>query len=79
MANGTQSNVHSNKMLTLEMVKEAKELLESLTPTESPLDLFLIQGQSGLNIMKNDVIPEGTAMVSKRLFDLIFRAANVRL
>ena len=65
-----------NKPLTIEMVEEAKALMKVLAPKEAPKDVFLIRGQSGIRIMKNEIMPDDTIVLSKRLFDLIFEASN---
>jgi len=59
-----------------EMLSEALALIKALAPKEAPNDLFCIKGATGLNIMKNDMMPENTIMVSKRLFDLIYETAQ---
>jgi hypothetical protein len=72
---------HSNAFnidepLTMEMLEEAMALIKALAPKEAPADAFAVLGTSGLRILKNDMLPEGTVMVSKRLFDLIYEAGN---
>jgi hypothetical protein len=66
----------TSETLTIEMLEEAAALIKVLTPKEAPEGLFLIKGMTGLNIIKNNMIPENTVMVSKRLFDLIFESSN---
>jgi hypothetical protein len=66
----------ADKPLTIEMLNEARELIKALTPKEAPEGAFLIRGTTGLNIMKNDALPENTVAVSKRLFDLIYESSD---
>ena len=61
----------------VDVLREAIALIEALTPKEAPEGTFLIKGVTGLNIMKNDMLPENTVMVSKRLFDLIYESGAV--
>jgi len=61
---------------TMDMLKEAQALIKVLAPKESPADVFMVKGATGLRIMKNDMLPENTVMVSKRLFDLIFESSS---
>lgn len=70
----SSSNVDTT--LTLAMVEEARQLIQALAPKEAPSGVLLIKGSTGLNIMKSDMMPENTIMVSKRLFDLIFESAQ---
>lgn len=65
-----------NTPLTVEMVKEAKALLEALAPKQAPADLSIIQGVTGIKIMKSDILPHDTIVVSKTMFDLIFDAGQ---
>jgi len=58
------------------MVKEAEALIKALAPKEAPDECLLIKDTTGLNIMKNDMLPDDSIIVSKRLFDLIFSASN---
>lgn len=62
--------------LNEEMLGEALALIKALAPKEAPSDLFCIKGATGLNIIKNDMMPENSIMVSKRLFDLIYETAR---
>lgn len=62
--------------LILEKPKEAMALIVALTPQQAPDDLLLIKGATGLNIIKNEYVPDGTIIVSKRLFDMIFNASE---
>lgn len=66
----------SKDTMTLDKLKEAKELVMALTPKEAPDDLYLIKGQTGLKIIKSDLLADDTVMVSKRLFDMIFEASD---
>ena len=59
-----------------EMLNEALSLIKALAPKEAPSETFGIKGVSGLNIIKNGMLPENTVMVSKRLFDLIYETAK---
>jgi hypothetical protein len=61
---------------TMDMLKEAHELIKALAPKEAPADAFMVKGMTGLQIMKNDMLPENTVMVSKRLFDLIYESSS---
>jgi len=70
------SSSDSNTVLTLDMVKEAKALLEALAPKQAPADLSIIQGVTGIKIMKSDILPQDTIVVSKAMFDLIFDAMD---
>ena len=60
--------------ITIEMLKEAIDLIQAIAPPEAPSDAFLVRYSSGLRIIKNDMLPENTVIVSKRLFDLIYEA-----
>ena len=62
--------------LNQDMLNEALDLIKALTPKQAPSDIFCIKGLSGLNIIKNEMLPESTVIVSKRLFDLIFEASE---
>lgn len=59
-----------------EMLNEALALIKALAPKEAPSEVFGIKGVTGLNIIKNDMLPENTVVVSKRLFDLIYETAQ---
>jgi hypothetical protein len=71
----TEKNSHDDA-LTLEKLNEAMELIKALAPKESPEGTFLIKGVTGLNIMKSDMLPEDTVIVSKRLFDMIYQSSS---
>lgn len=61
---------------TKAMLNEALAIIKALAPKEAPDGIFAIKGLTGLKIIKNDMIPENTIMVSKRLFDLIYEAST---
>ena len=65
-----------DKPLTIDTLNEAMALIKALAPPEAPEGVGVIKGVTGLNIMKNDMLPESTVMVSKRLFDLIYESSN---
>lgn len=71
----TNKNTFSEPF-TMEMLEEAKALITALAPKEAPEGVNLIKGLTGLNIMKNEMIPENTIMVSKKLFDLIYESGS---
>ena len=62
--------------MTIEKINEAVALIKALVPKEAPEDCHLIRGVTGLNIIKNNMMPDDTIMVSKRLFDMIFESAQ---
>ena len=62
--------------LTMEKLKEALAIIEALTPKSAPPEMLLLRGATGLNIIKNDSMPEDTIVVSKRLFDMLFECSN---
>ncbi len=62
--------------LTVDMLDEAIELIKAIAPKEAPSDAFMVKSLTGLRIMKNEMLPEGTIMVSKRLFDLIYESSS---
>ncbi len=62
----------SETTLTFEMIKEAEALLKALAPYKSPSSEFFLTMPSGLSVMKNPFVPEGTVILSQDLFDLIF-------
>jgi hypothetical protein len=64
-----------NDCLTLEKLNEAMELIKALSPKQAPEDCWHILGSTGLNIVKNNLMPEDTIVVSKRLFDMIYAAS----
>lgn len=67
----TSNAVRKQDSLTLDALNEAIELIRALAPKEAPRDMFLINGKA-LKIVKNEMLPEDTIIVSKRLFDLIY-------
>jgi len=75
LCTGTVSTGESEAM-TLDKLNEAMALIKALAPKEAPKGLGLIKGATGLNIMKNDMLPENTVMVSKRLFDMIYESSS---
>ena len=62
--------------LTIEKLEEAMVLIKALAPKEAPDGMFLIKGATGLNIIKNDSLPNDTVIVSKRLFNMIFEISS---
>jgi hypothetical protein len=62
--------------LTYEMIKEASELLKASAPPKAPETVNAVQFPSGLNIIRNNLIPSNTVMVSEELFDMIFTAGS---
>jgi hypothetical protein len=62
--------------LTMDKLNEALALIKALAPKEAPSDCYIIRGMTGLNIMKNDMLPENTIMVSKRLFNMIYESSS---
>jgi hypothetical protein len=75
LCTGTVSTGES-EVMTLDKLNEAMALIKALAPKEAPEGLGLIKGATGLNIMKNDMLPENTVMVSKRLFDMIYESST---
>ena len=65
----------SNETFTLDMLNEAMAIINALAPKEAPPDCFHIIGNTGLNIVKNNLLPENTIVVSKRLFDLLHESS----
>ena len=61
--------------LTMETLEEAYELIKALAPKSAPDDLYMIRGLIGLRIMKNEMLPGNTVIVSKDLFDKIYDAS----
>ncbi|TVO75104.1 hypothetical protein [Sedimenticola selenatireducens] len=72
---GTAKNSQDDT-LTMEKLNEALELIKALAPKGAPEGTFLIKGLTGLKIMKNDMLPPDTVMVSKRLFDMIYESSS---
>ena len=70
------SNTKKDEALTMDMVKEAGELIKALAPKKAPDDVFVVTGVTGLRIMKNAVLPENTVVVSKTLFDMIYAGSS---
>ena len=66
----------SNDTLTMEMIKEAMALIKALAPKSAPNDLYMIRGITSLRIIKNEMLPTNTIVVSKDLFDMIYEASN---
>lgn len=62
--------------LTLDKLNEALALVKALSPKQAPDDLLLIKGATGLNIMKNKMLPPDTIIVSKDLFDMIYEVSE---
>lgn len=74
---GTSTASNSkDELSTIDMLNEAMALIKALVPKEAPKDAFMIKGVTGLNIMKNDMLPENTVVVSKRLFDMIYGSSG---
>jgi hypothetical protein len=61
---------------TMKNLMEAKALLEALAPKQAPANVGMISFGAGLKIMKNDMMPSNTVMVSKDLFDMLFDCAE---
>ena len=57
--------------LTIEALEEAYELIKALAPKSAPDDLYMIRGITDLRIMKSEMLPSNTVVVSKDLFDKI--------
>ena len=72
---GTCSTANDEQM-TMDKLNEAMELIKALAPKEAPADANIINGLKGLRIIRNDILPEGTIIVSKRLFDLIYESSS---
>lgn len=70
-----RTNEEKHNAKTLDALNEAIELIRALSPKESPRDVFLVHGQA-LKIVKNEMLPEDTIVVSKRLFDLIYSSGD---
>jgi len=62
--------------LTLDALNEAIELIRALAPKEDPGDIFLINGRA-LKIVKNEILPNDTIIVSKRLFDMLYESGCI--
>lgn len=62
--------------LTLEMIEDAKTLIKAFAPKPAPEGMNLIKALTGLKMIKNNMLPDNTIMVSKRLFDLIYESSN---
>lgn len=75
-AGTSTSDSKENDALTIDMLNEAVDLIKALAPPEAPQGEIAVLGQTGLRIIKNDMIPENTVMVSKRLFDMIYAASK---
>lgn len=75
-AGTSTANNKADEPFTMDMLKEAQELIKALAPKEAPADVLMVRGVTGLRIMKNDMLPENTVMVSKRLFDLIYESSS---
>ena len=61
-------------VLTYDKLMEAIGLIKALAPPEAPRGTFCIKGSTGLNIIKNDILPSNTIIVSKDLFDLLYHS-----
>ena len=61
-----------NDTMTIDKLHEAMELIKALSPPEAPKDAIMVQGHTGLRIMKNEMLPADTIVVSKDLFDMIY-------
>ena len=57
--------------LTIETLEEAYELIKELAPKRAPDDLCCIRGITDLRIIKSEMLPSNTVVVSKDLFDKI--------
>jgi hypothetical protein len=60
---------------TKEMLNEALKLIRALTPKQTPDDVICIRSVTGLSIIKSDMLPANSVMVSKELFDLIYESS----
>jgi hypothetical protein len=67
---------NEKKSFGIEQLYEVLALIKALSPKSAPGDLFCINGLSGLNIIKNEMLPTNTIMVSKDLFNLIYESAT---
>lgn len=65
-----------NEPFTMDKLEEVKSIIEALTPPKAPEGVNVIQGVTGLTIMKNNLMPSGTIMVSEDLFDLIYASSK---
>lgn len=63
-------------MMNLETLRTAAELIKALTPEQN--DSIIYNGITNLNIIKNDMLPYNTIVVSKELFDIITENDNVQ-
>lgn len=64
------------RALTFAKLNEAAALIKALAPQEAPANALFLRGASGLRIMKADMLPEDTIMVSKRLFDILYASSE---
>jgi hypothetical protein len=72
---GTVSTM-KEEPFTMENLIEAKALLEALAPKQAPPGVGMINFGTGLKIMKSDMMPSNTIMVSKDLFDKLFACSE---
>tara|TARA_R110000851_G_scaffold103941_1_gene221324 strand:- start:373 stop:648 length:276 start_codon:yes stop_codon:yes gene_type:complete len=72
---GTSSTL-KDVPFTMENLIEAKALLQALAPKQAPPGVGMINFGAGLKIMKSDMMPSHTIMVSKDLFDKLFACAE---
>jgi hypothetical protein len=68
----------NHETLTAEKLKEAVDLIKALAPKEAPPGTLCILRHTGLKILKNDMMPEDTIVVSKRLFDMLYEASGAQ-
>ena len=61
--------------LTMETLEESYALIKALAPKSAPDDLYMIRGLTDLRIMKNEMLPSNTIVISKDLFDKIYEAS----
>jgi len=66
----------TDESLTIDKINEALALIKAIAPPEAPDGLMLINGISGLKIMKNEMLTADTIIVSKRLFDMIYDSSD---
>lgn len=61
--------------MNLETLRTAAELIKALAPEQN--DSIIYNGITNLNIIKNDMLPYNTIVVSKDLFNIITENDNV--
>lgn len=68
--------MNESEAMTIDMLKEAVEVIKALSPKSAPDGLFLLKGASGLKIIKSSTLQSDTIIVSERLFNLIHEASS---